>query len=120
MNHGNTVFSQENLNKKQRMGGCIIVMELSSWCCPHVQSFTSHIITKATKYLMVLPLCNGCASWCKLVMYRPTGVPKNCQHDLEIAAYVLCTLAWEMIDISIVRSVSLLLGHTCKPTTRHQ
>ena len=31
---GNVVFSQKTLNQMRRMGGCVVMMELPSFCCP--------------------------------------------------------------------------------------
>jgi len=101
-NQGNVVFSQKTLNRMRRMGGCIVVMELLSFCCLQVRLFTSHSITKATKYPLVVLFGDGLALWCVFVMHHPTGVEKNGQQNLDVAADLPCFLwprGWWMFPL---------------------
>ena len=101
-NQGNVVFSQKNLNQMRRMGGCIVVMELPSFCCPQVRSFAPHSITKATKYPLVVLFGDGLALWCVFVMHHPTGIEKNGQQNLDVAADLPCFLwprGWWMFPL---------------------
>ena len=70
----------------RRMGRCIVVMELPSFCCPQVWSFAPHSITKVTKYPVIVLFGDGFALWCIFVMHHPTGVKKNSQQNLDVAA----------------------------------
>jgi len=91
-NQGNVVFSQKTLNQMRRMGRCIVVMELPSFCCPQVRSFALHSITKATKYPLIVLFGDGLALWCVFVMHHPTGVEKKGQQNLDVAADLPCFL----------------------------
>lgn len=42
---------------------CVILMELSCFCCPQIRSFAPHNFTKAIKDLLVILLCDGLALW---------------------------------------------------------
>jgi hypothetical protein len=72
------------------MGWCIVVMELPRFFCPQIQSFALHSIMKAVKDLLGVLLCDALALWCILMMYHSTGIKENGQHDLDIAADLLC------------------------------
>ena len=101
-NQGNVVYSQKTLNQMWRMGGCIVVMELPSFCCPQVRSFAPHSITKATKYTLVVMFGDGLAFWCVFVMHHPTGFEKNGQQNLDVAADLPCILwprGWWMFPL---------------------
>ena len=74
------------------MGGCIVVMELPSFCCPQVRSFAPHSIMKATEYPLVVLFGDDLALWCVFVMHHPTGVEKNGQQSLDVAADLPCFL----------------------------
>jgi len=76
----------------RKMGRCIVVMELQSFCCPQVRSFALHSITKVTKYPLVVLFGDGSALWCIFVMHHPTRVGKNGQHNLDVAADLPCFL----------------------------
>ena len=101
-NQGNVVFSQKTLNQMRRMGGCIVVMELPSFCCPQVRSFAPHSIMKATKYPLVVLFGDGLALWRIFKMHHPTGVEKNGQHNFDVAADLPCLLwprGWWMFPL---------------------
>ena len=86
----------------RRMGGCIVVMDLPSFCCAQVRSFASHSITKVTKYPLVVLFGDDLALWCVLVMHHPTGVEKNSQQNLDVVANLPCFLwprGWRMFPL---------------------
>ena len=39
-------LAKKSLNYMREMGWCIVMMELLRFCCPQIQSFASHSITK--------------------------------------------------------------------------
>lgn len=101
-NHRNVVFGKESLNQMCRMGSCVIMMELPSYRCPQIQSFAPHSITKATKDLLVVLLCDGLALRGILMMYHTTGVKENGQYDFDFAVdqlWFFWSQGWRMLPL---------------------
>jgi len=71
----------------RRMGGCIVVMELPSFCCPQVRSFAPHSITKATKYRLVVLFGVGLALW--------TVIRRFCMSKVRTC---LMTLSFRLVE----------------------
>ena len=86
------MFSLKTLNQMRRMDGCIVLMELPSFCSPQFRLFAPHSITKATKYPLVVLFGDSLALWCVFVMHHPTEVEKNGQQNLDVAADLPCFL----------------------------
>ena len=91
------------------MGRCIVVMALPRFCCTQVRSFALHSNTKATKYPLEVLFGDGLALWCVFVMHHPTGVEKNGQQILDVAADLqVLSLASGMMNVPIVRNCAFV------------
>lgn len=104
----------------RRMGSCVVMMELPSYRCPQIQSFAPHSITKATKDLLVVLLCDGLALRGILMMYHTTGVKENGQYDFDFAVDQLWFfLVSGMTNVATVMTASWFLGRTYTPMFHH-